>query len=53
MDQLKLEMLINSYGIDKLLELSDIVPEKALEVLVNEGLIDLDDFFDENGEQNG
>lgn len=52
MDQLRLEMLVYSYGIDRLLELSGIFPEKALEVLVNEGLIDLNDFFDEDGELN-
>ncbi len=50
MDQIKLKMLVDSYGIEKMLELSDIQQEKALEVLFNEGLLDINDFFDENGE---
>jgi hypothetical protein len=45
MDQQKLKMMIDSYGIDKLLELEDISPEKALEVLINEGLIDIENYF--------
>jgi hypothetical protein len=50
MDQLKLTMLLDSYGFDKLLENSDVLPEKALEVLILEGLIDLDDYFNVDGE---
>ncbi len=50
MDQIKLKMLVDSYGIEKMLELADIQQEKALEVLFNEGLLDINDFFDENGE---
>lgn len=52
MDQQKLKLLIDSYGIDKMLEMSDVQPERALEVLIEEGLIDLTDFFYEDGEYN-
>lgn len=50
MDQLKLTMLLDSYGFDTLLEYAGVAPEKALEVLILEGLIDLKDYFNDDGE---
>ena len=47
----QLEMIVESYGIDLLLELNDINPVYVLKWLVEEGLIDLDDYIEQEEEE--
>jgi hypothetical protein len=51
MEEYRIKMLIDSYGIDDLLDKADIQPEAALRALIVAGLIDLDDFFDLKGDE--
>lgn len=39
-----LEHLIEDYGLETLLEQNDIEPRTVLELLINKGLIDLEDY---------
>jgi hypothetical protein len=42
-----LQQMIDSYGLEFLLEDNDILETKVLELLVEEGLIDPDKYFEE------
>lgn len=50
----KISLLIQSFGLDKVLEIADVEPEAALKLLVEEGLVDLEEFFyqDQEGIEN-
>ena len=39
-----LEHLCEDYGLETLLEMNDIEPQVVIQLLINEGLIDVDDF---------
>lgn len=39
-----LEHLVEDYGLETILEMNDIEPQVVIQLLINEGLIDLDDF---------
>lgn len=41
----KIEILAHYYPLEDLLEQNDIEPEVIVRYLVNEGLVDLDDYF--------
>jgi phage head maturation protease len=41
----QLELLVDSYGLTKLLEMNDITENVVLEMLVERGDIDLSDYF--------
>lgn len=47
---LKIKLIADSYGIDRLLVNNDIEAELVLKMLVEEGLVDLDEYFDEDEE---
>lgn len=47
MEEEQLEWLLRSYDLDFLLEEHDIRPEYVLKLLVEEGLISLSDYFDD------
>ena len=44
MDQM-IKLLLDSYGLDLLLEENDITQEIVLEILINRKLINLEDYF--------
>lgn len=44
MDQM-IKLLLDSYGLDLLLEENDITEEIVLEILINRKLINLEDYF--------
>ena len=39
-----LEHICEDYGLETILEMNDIEPQVVIQLLINEGLIDLDDF---------
>ncbi len=41
----KLEMLIESYGLENLLEIHDVRQEFVLRFLIDEGFLNLEDYF--------
>lgn len=46
----RIEALVDNYGLALLLEMADITEEKIIRYLVDEGLIDLDDYFNTDAE---
>ena len=44
-EELRIKMLLNSYGLKYLLEVSDLTDEVVIALLVSEGLLDLEDYF--------
>ena len=48
----QVKLLLDSYGLEKLLEIIDVSQERALETLILEGVVDLDEFFHIDGEDN-
>lgn len=46
MDDQQLTMLVNSYGIEQVLLDNDIEQEYVLKLLIEEELLDLDDYFE-------
>lgn len=41
----KLEALVDNYGLMLLLEMNDITEERIIKYLIEEGLLDLDNYF--------
>lgn len=41
-----IKMLLDSYGLEELLEENDITEEVVVEILINRKLINLEDYFD-------
>lgn len=41
-----IKMLLDSYGLEELLEENDITEEVVVEILINRRLINLEDYFD-------
>lgn len=41
-----IKMLLDSYGLEELLEENDITEEVVVEILINRKLISLEDYFD-------
>lgn len=46
-----IKMLLDSYGLEELLEENDITEEVVVEILINRKLINLEDYFDLEGEE--
>lgn len=46
-----IKMLLDSYGLEELLEENDITEEAVVEILINRKLINLEDYFDLEGEE--
>lgn len=40
-----LSHLVEDYGLETLLEMNDIEPQTVLELLINQGMIDLEDLY--------
>ena len=47
MDEYRLKLLIDSYGLEYLLDMADVRQEYVLKLLVEDGLIDMTEYFDE------
>lgn len=46
MQEERIKLLIDSYGLELLLSLQDIEQEYVLKLLVEQGILDLEEFFD-------
>lgn len=44
----RINLLLTSYSIEDLLEENDITDEAVVEMLINRGLINLEDYFDDD-----
>ena len=44
----KLQVLIDTYGLEKFLDMNDIEKLKVMELIYEEGMVDLDDYFYED-----
>jgi len=47
MQEERIKLLIDSYGLELLLDLQDIEQEYVLTLLVEQGILDLEEYFDE------
>jgi len=46
MDEYRLKLLIDSYGLEYILEMADVSQEYVLKMLVEDGLVDVEEYFD-------
>lgn len=42
----RIDMLLSSYSLEELIEQNDITEEIVLEILINRGLVKLEDYFE-------
>lgn len=47
----QINLLLNSYTLEEILEECDVTPEAVLTILINRGTIDLSQFFDFEDEE--
>ena len=47
MQEERIKLLIDSYGLELLLDLQDIEQEYVLTLLVEQGILDLEEYFDD------
>lgn len=43
----RVKLLLSSYSLEELIEENDITEEAVLEILINRGLVRLEDYFDD------
>lgn len=44
----RIDMLLSSYSLEELIEQNDVTEEIVLEILINRGLIKLEDYFEDD-----
>lgn len=43
----RVKLLLSSYSLEELIEENDVTEEAVLEILINRGLVKLEDYFDD------